>query len=316
KSLVLVVVALPACILGMVPALYWGYKNRWANFIYIGQLGDVKTIDEEFRLYYHSRLALIKDEVYLYKTYVAPRVISGALPTESPTLSTIHFFTLRFGLFCIVATSLLVVLSFVWRSPWLVRIRQLGLLPLLFAICTALIFCTSTASAVGLVSFEHDLAGRYATPLVLALPFFFATVFTMVSMGIYTLGRASKKVGIRDRAGTSPRATARVAPTIHGLRIPVPLSISYRSVLSFMAQGLLLVFLVVYLGVQASTFGLTDPDATYQSPSCPIAPAYNDPIIAYLQHEHVHYAWAVSWISYPILFKTNGGIILADPRPL
>jgi hypothetical protein len=82
------------------------------------------------------------------------------------------------------------------------------------------------------------------------------------------------------------------------------------------AQALLLVFLVVYLGVQASTFGLTDPDATYQSPSCPMAPAYNDPIIAYLQHEHVHYAWAISWISYPILFKTNDGIILADPRPL
>ena len=61
---------------------------------------------------------------------------------------------------------------------------------------------------------------------------------------------------------------------------------------------------------------LTDPDETYQSPSCPIAPAYNDPIIAYLQQEHVHYAWAITWIGNPIIFKTNDGIILSDPRSI
>jgi hypothetical protein len=49
-------------------------------------------------------------------------------------------------------------------------------------------------------------------------------------------------------------------------------------------------------------------------PSCPLAPASNEPIIAYLQQEHVHYAWAITWLGNPIIFKTDGNIILADPR--
>jgi hypothetical protein len=36
----------------------------------------------------------------------------------------------------------------------------------------------------------------------------------------------------------------------------------------------------------------------------------------FMQQEHIKYAWAISWIGYPIVFKTNETIILADPRPL
>ena len=89
-----------------------------------------------------------------------------------------------------------------------------------------------------------------------------------------------------------------------------------RPLLSLVAQAILLALLLAYVGAQISTYVLTDPDATYQSASCPIAPANNDPIIAYLQHEHVHYAWAITWIGNPIIFKTNDGIIMSDPRTI
>src|SRR5205823_14029292 len=190
---------------------------------------------------------LIHDEVFLYEKYVAPRVISGALPTESPVMRSIHSFTLDVGLFCIVATSILVVLSLFCHHPQLVRLRQLGALPLLFAICSAFTFCTSMASTAGLISFQHDIAGRYATPLMLVLPFFFAATFTLASMYIYKLGkRRSLNVGGKETNSSRP------VPALARLHIP-------RA-----AQVLLFAVLLAYVAAQVSTYMLTDPDATYQ----------------------------------------------------
>jgi hypothetical protein len=68
--------------------------------------------------------------------------------------------------------------------------------------------------------------------------------------------------------------------------------------------------------MQAFSYGLTDADSTFQSPYCTYAPANNDPIIAYLQQEHIHYAWANNWLAYTIVFKSHDNIIVADPLPL
>src|SRR5205085_1957569 len=192
--------------------------------------------------------------------------------------------------------------SLVWHHPQLVRIRQLGALPLLFAICSALTFCTSIASSAGLISFQNDIAGRYATPLMLVLPFFFATTFTLASMYIRSRGAAPDSLPPPASEGGVPQNLSRRGPR--------------RPLLSLVAQAILLALLLAYIGAQVYTYVLTDPDATYQSASCPIAPANNDPIIAYLQHEHVHYAWAITWIGNPIIFKTNNGIIMSDPRTI
>ncbi len=81
------------------------------------------------------------------------------------------------------------------------------------------------------------------------------------------------------------------------------------------AQGILFGFLIVYVGIQAWTYGLTDQGRTFQSAYCLEAPASNEPIIAYLQQEHVSYAWASNWLAYGIVFKTNGSIVAADPLP-
>jgi len=81
------------------------------------------------------------------------------------------------------------------------------------------------------------------------------------------------------------------------------------------AQGVLFAFLVVYLGMQAWTYGLADPGRTFQSAYCLEAPTSDEPIIAYMQREHVSYAWASNWLAYGIVFKTNGSIVAADPLP-
>ncbi len=303
QEFLLALLSIPACIVGLIPALRWGSRYQWANFTYVLQLNDMKSLSVVLQPYYHNRLALIHAEVSLYEHYVAPRVISGALPVESQLITAIHSFTLEFGLLCIAATALLVMLSLVWHHPVLLRMRQLVVLPLLFALSSAIMFCTSIASSAGLVSFQNDIAGRYATPLMLALPFFFAMTLTLLSMALYNLFM---------RGGAQRHAQARQQEAPQLASRPVIKTANFF--MSISAQVLIGLLLLSYLGVQVYTYVLTDPDATYQSPSCPIAPAYDDGIITYLQQQHVHYAWAITWVGNPITFKTNSSIITADPR--
>ncbi|GAC1304634.1 MAG: hypothetical protein NVSMB27_43690 [Ktedonobacteraceae bacterium] len=303
KGLLLAAAAMPTCLIGMAPALLWGIQNHWENFTYALQLGSMSSLNNGLKPRYHDRLSLLRDTTYLYQHYVAPRVISGAIPTESTLLSSIHVFTLIVGLCCIFICVLLLAISLFWHHPQLMRIRQLIALPLLFAICAAIAFCTSISSTAGLISFQHDIVGRYATPLMLVLPFFFATVFTLASVYLYNFAR---------RHALKARTNGRMAEKQISPRTPK----ATRFTISLAVQVLLFALLFTYLGAQVSTYALTDPDLTYQSASCPIAPANDEPIIAYLQHEHVHYAWAITWIGNPIIFKTNDGIIMADPRTI
>jgi hypothetical protein len=86
--------------------------------------------------------------------------------------------------------------------------------------------------------------------------------------------------------------------------------VSRLSLPHMMLAGLL--FLIVC--AQALTYVQTNAGYTFQTSGCVVAPANNDPIIAYMQHEHIHYAWASFWIGNPIIFKTKESIIVADPR--
>jgi hypothetical protein len=80
--------------------------------------------------------------------------------------------------------------------------------------------------------------------------------------------------------------------------------------------GILVALLLFSLYMQVFSYGLTDSESTFQSPYCTSVPANNDAIIAYLQQEHIHYAWANNWLAYPIVFKTHDTIIVADPLAL
>jgi hypothetical protein len=303
-GLFLAFAAIPACLLGAAPAIRWGLLNHWANLKYDLQQGGTQTGTTFSSAYWKQRTTLIHNLYKLYKDFVAPRVISGALPMENSFLTNLHSYLLQIGLFCIFATAIGIGISLIWQHPFFVRIRKLALLPLLFGFFTALTFILSTSSAAGLESVTEDFAGRYATPLMLALPFFFATVVTVICMLLYNVGH--RRIGLYMLTGKPEDPSS----------LPRPLSrfdvVKRRS--SIVLQVILLASLLTYAGVQAYTYGQADPGTTFQSPSCPQAPASNEAMISYLQQQNVHYAWAISWIGYSITFKTQEGIITADPR--
>lgn len=196
---------------------------------------------------------------------------------------------------------ILVMISLLWHHPTLVSIQRLLALPLLFAGCSALIFCISTDSAFGLLSCDADSVGRFATPLELVLPFLFAATITLLSRYLYKKGDRQPHQG-----------AVSLIETRSNLGETLPL----RSRLSSIGQGLLFVLLLIYLCAHVWSYWLTDVGLTFQSPFCEQAPATDEAIISYMQYEHIHYAWGLNWLAYPIVFKTNDSIIMSDPRPV
>lgn len=288
KELLLALVAIPACALGFTPGIIWGATHQWQNIHYIFGLGGGWTM---------QRLHTVKQVTSAYTTCVAPRIISGATPLENAFLTTIHTPLLFVGVFCTLASVVLVVGSFVWRHPVLLRARHLAALPALFGACSAALFCVSSASAAILTSCQDDFGGRYAAPLVMALPFFFAMIFTFIYM---LIRKQSPAQPAEDASGATPaRSTSRAARW----RISVALVVLFA-------------LLGAYLAGQATTYGLTNPALAFQSPWCTIAPANYEPIITYMEHEHIQYAWATNLLAYPISFKTDNKIIMADPTAL
>ena len=282
KVLLPAVAAIPPSLVGFAPALIWGASHRWENVAFIVQLG------KEDGTGLREKLRTIIRITRLYIDFDAQRVISGALPGENRMLTIIHTPLLILGLCCLIITIILVALSFLRYHPLLLRIRHLAAFPSLFAICAAFIFCTSRATIYGINPYGLDLAGRFATPLVLVLPFFFATIFTIISMYIYQAGK--------DRAQNQPQHAS-------------PPGAWRPSLL----QGLLFSLLLVSLCAQVWTYGLANSDTIFASPYCASTPANYESIIAYMQSEHIHYAWAFNFMAYPIVFKTDSNIIVADP---
>jgi hypothetical protein len=294
-------VVFPASLIGAAPALYWGATHQWQNITYILRLGNsISSLPPEIRAQYPTRLALVGGLTWLYTHCVAPRIIGGALPGESGNLlQIIHVFTLTLGLVCILTAVLLFGLAFFLHSPLLGQVRQLVALPMLFGISTAFFFCTSTAAA-GMVC-SGDSTGRYAAPFMLALPFLFSAAFTAIVLSLQQ--RAERQHESADDV------TSEVPQS------PSAAMVFRRRVTLGMQMGLS-ALLCIYLCAQVSTYTLTDAGSTFNSPYCSWAPTDDARIIAYLQHEYVHYAWASNWIGFPITFRTHADIITADPRLL
>ncbi len=314
------IAALPACILGLIPALIWGIRNSWQNFTYMLYLTGNTLLRPEIRAHYPTRVDIFFGLVHLYTFCVSPRVISGALPGESTLLALLHGFMLYSGLFCILASVLLFAASLALPSPLLQHIRYLTGLPLLFAACVTIIFCVTKAAAIGLWSCQYDLAGRYATPLMLVLPFLFATPFTALVI-LETDRRQRMQLQAEDSDDIYfNHLSSVIAPETHSTpastnRPSLRSSWIYSNLLRA-APGFLIGILILAMYMQIFSYGLTNAGSTFQSPYCTLAPLNNDAIIAYMEREHIQYGWAPSWVAYPIVFKTQGKIVLADPLPL
>jgi hypothetical protein len=76
-------------------------------------------------------------------------------------------------------------------------------------------------------------------------------------------------------------------------------------------QAGLLTLLVFYFCFQGVAYKQADPRNTFQQYGCASEnPTDLDPIIAYMQHTHIRYAWANGWLGFPIMFKTNSAILV------
>ena len=321
KTLLLPALAsIPACILGLTPAIYWGALNHWQNITYILQLSGNPPLRAVVQAQYPTRLDIFFGLAHLYTTCVGPRILSGALPGENAALGFLHTPTFIFSGLCILATIALVALSFTQPHPLLLTVRRLAALPIVFASSVSIIFCVTETAASGLWSCQYDFAGRYATPLMLVIPFFVATIFTVVILledDTYTINHELALDGGQARIGQEniiefESASNNGAPaTPHASSLATPSLPSWK-----IALGLLIGFLILSVYLQVALYAASDSGSTFQSTFCTNAPANNDAIIAYMEREHIHYAWANNWIAYPIVFKSHESIIVADPLPV
>ncbi len=166
RQIAAAIVAIPAVIIGMSPALYWGATHNWANIVYL--LNRSSETPPGTSIYLS----------WLYLSCAAPRTIGGALPVESTALTLLlHTLPLVLGAFCILASLALSILSFFRHQPLLLQTRRLVALPLIFGGFSALFFCIGNGSE----QCTRDLLGRFSTPLALVLPFFIAAILTVVS---------------------------------------------------------------------------------------------------------------------------------------
>lgn len=275
--------SLPGALLGIAPALGWGATHQWTNIAYVFSLGGHETLAQKFS----DMLKLTAS----YATCVGPRVIGGNLPRESAFLTTIHTSLFFIDAICIGIT--LLGLGFAYARPGsrVSIVRQLAALPTLFALCTIFLFCVSSASkSIFIGGCEADNAGRYAAPLMLALPFFYATAFTLA--WTFLTSSAASSGSLESRL-----ASPRWSPAL-------------------IARLLLVLALLAMLLTSLFTYQQSDAGRTYQSNYCPQAPSDNDPLLRYLQVQHIHYFWATNMLAYPLVFKSHLTVIGADPLPL
>ncbi|HEU5228219.1 MAG TPA: hypothetical protein VFU49_10455 [Ktedonobacteraceae bacterium] len=287
QRLALAVAAIPASLVGFAPALFWGATHQWANITYLLSPGNNDSHNIQLQTLYPNRLSLLFGTIKLYTQCIAPHVIGGALPDTRLSFSLLQA---SIGILFVLATLSLVTFSLFRHHPALVRIQQLATLPTIFAVTTAVIFCGSSIAAAGLlVPCTRDEVGRYAAPLLLVLPFFFATILT----AIY-LYKGERNQQEAQNAGETNNVRQR--PLFNPI------------------QAALIAFLVLYLGAHSYTYLRARADYTFQSFACSAAPLHNEPIITYMQQQHISYAWATMWIGNAIVFKTAGTILVADPR--
>jgi len=293
KKALLVVIAIPASLVGFAPGLYWGVQNQWANIHYLFQKGGAVP---------HDRLHTILQVQNVYTTCLALRALGGALPTQ-PEVTAANPHIMTFGLvvsvFCLAMSLAGVVLSVLWPHPLLSRIRQLTLLPWLFIACASIIFCTASIAIAAIYSgcSSWDVVGRYTVPLVIALPFIIATVFTIPAI----IAQERKKTQVQEREDRQDIPHYAPKPT------------STRLTLLAAIQACLLVVLAIYCCLQGVAYAQADPRYTFQGTGCISPnPTDQDPIINYMKQAHIRYAWATGWLGDPITFKTNGALIVTE----
>jgi hypothetical protein len=134
-------------------------------------------------------------------------------------------------------------------------------------------------------------------PLVIALPFCIAAIFTIPAM----IAQERRKVPAQEQENRQNISQYAPKPT------STPLAL-----LAAIQVGLLIV-LVIYFCLQGVAYIQANPRYTFQGTGCISAnPTDQDPIINYMQRADIRYAWATGWLGDPITFKTNGALLVTE----
>jgi hypothetical protein len=286
RDLLCALATLPGVLIGFAPGLYWGALNHWENIKYlVNNSGGSDAID---------RLRTVARVSKFYGSCASLRVIGGALPTEPGVTEATPYLlkpALVTGLGCLAILLVVILLAFFRRAPLLVQGQRLAALPLIFAGSAALIFCASKISSAGLVHMcgPQDWAGRYSTPLLLSLPFWYATVFTLAFSWFQPRPQR-------------PQQTAG------------PASLPQFSGSQLTATILVIVLLGLQIGSQVLMYTRLNENLAFQTSGCVYAPVDNDPVLAYMREKHIRYAWANAWVGNPMTFESNAEIIALEPN--
>lgn len=176
SKLLLALVALPAFLVGVLPALLWGLRHNWANVTYIIDLNSpTRTLSQKIAQTRYAGTLLLK--------CVAPRLLSGSVPRQITPLMGWYSVSLAFALACLTIALLGAGVSCVVQRYPLLQLRRMILLPTLFAVITCSAFCSNTVNTIVTLSpCNTDSIDRYASPLLLATPFLFAAAFAFINM--------------------------------------------------------------------------------------------------------------------------------------
>ncbi len=311
RELLLLFAMIPGFIVGAVPALYWGYYNKWSNVAYIFHNGG--------GAFNRQRIETINQVQSLYTRCIAPRVIGGALPTE-PYVTQNHPQILTAGfvinVVCLTIAVSAIALSLFWHRPLLARLRKLTLLPLIFLACTSVVYCLSSISVASVYAGcgPWDLTGRYVVPLVVGLPFILAAVVTVLWFPKNEAnGQVENNVtGVHVEAEAEPGHPQGDAPPIHEW--------APRNHVSWYGRGiplrvpLLIAILLIYFSTIGYAYLKSSSHNTFQTSGCIAAPADATSIIHYMEQQHIRYAIGTGWVGDPLTFKTDGKILVTQER--
>lgn len=278
---------IPAAIVGFTPGLIWGARHGWANIHYIFQSGGEGFSSKRLDTILHVQRA--------YVSCLAPRALGGALATQPDvTVANPHILTL--GLVVVGISALLsiacVIFSLFAKHSHYACMRKLVLLPLLFWLLTSLIFCVASISvgATYAPCGPVDLVGRYTVALVVTLPF---VVASAVVFPLFMLQEKRQNSTVETDIVSKPRN-------------------DFSWQMSSIQLGLL-VILVAYFVAQGVAYIKANPRTTFHPTACAAeSPTDLSPLISYMEREHIQYAWATFWTGSPIIFETNGAIIVTE----
>ena len=223
----------------------------------------------------HGRLFLGAAITVRYFTCAGPRALDGWLPAEGLTWLPIRGLLLLPPLLAIVSAT------------WLLRRHgasapRIGL-PLLYIIVITLVFCLGTSAWAETKLCSYDLAGRYAVPLVLALPLLLLALFTVPHVWS----------ALRQWRGGSSAALSAAA-----LRRGWSIALA-TLLLAGVAQG--------------ATYVAEPPASVFHSPYYMFAPPLRmSPLLDYLRANDIHDAWCNHWLGNVVTFETEGQTVCAD----